>query len=117
MMPTHPHDSFLLAHSDKWLLMSRFEDSKDTRSLLAFRKRAFSVSGQFRKMLTDLIRSMHNSNHKLHQITLSGEIIEEEKFHVIGFVPADVVNLREEIWFKKLDIEQIDSVTEFISNY
>jgi hypothetical protein len=60
---------------------------------------------------------MHNSNHQLHQVTLSGETIEEEKFHVIGFVPANVIHLTEDIWFRKLNSEQIDSVTQFISTY
>jgi hypothetical protein len=94
-------------------------DSKALKTLAlcwAFRKRAFSVSGQFRKLLTDLIRSMHNSNHKLRQATLSGEIIEEERFHVIGFVSANEIPLIESIWFLRLNSEQIDSVTACISD-
>lgn len=35
-----------------------------------FNKRAFSVIGKFRQMLSDLIKTKHNSNHKLQQITL-----------------------------------------------
>jgi hypothetical protein len=57
---------------------------------------------------------MHNSNHKLRQITLSGEIIEEEKFYVLGFVSVDVVNLKEDVWFGKLDSEQISNVEEYL---
>jgi hypothetical protein len=43
-------------------------DSKSLKTLAlcwVFRKRAFSVSGQFRKALTDLIKYMHNSNLKM----------------------------------------------------
>jgi hypothetical protein len=72
------------------------------------------VSGAFRKLLSDLINDMHNSNLQLRQITLSGEIIEEEKFYVLGFVSVDVVNLKEDVWFGKLDSEQISNVEEYL---
>jgi len=57
-----------LAYLKKYLLKGiDFEkaDSKGLKTLAlcwTFRKRAFSVSGSFRKALTDLIRDMHNSN-------------------------------------------------------
>jgi len=59
---------------------------------------------------------MHNSNRQLQQVTLSGEIIQEEKFHVIGFVPADVVRLEKDVWFRKMGSEQISSIEQFLSN-
>jgi len=93
-------------------------DSKALKTLAlcwAYRKRAFSVSGRFRQLLSDLIKYMHNSNRQLQQVTLSGEIIQEEKFHVIGFVPADVVRLSKDIWFKKLDSDQVSSADRFLS--
>ena len=80
-----------------------------------FRKRAFSVSGRFRQLLHDLIRDMHNSNLKFRQVTLSGEILEENKFYILGFVHAGVVGLAKEVWFMQLTHEQIDSVEEFLS--
>jgi hypothetical protein len=93
-------------------------DSKALKTLAlcwAYRKRAFSVSGHFRQLLSDLIRYLHNSNQRSLQVTLSGEIIQEEKFHVIGFVPADVVRLNKDVWFKKLDSDQISSVDKFLT--
>ena len=72
------------------------------------------MSGAFRKLLSDLINDMHNSNLQLRQITFSGEIIEEEKFYVLGFVPVGVVNLKEDVWFGKLDSEQISNVEEYL---
>jgi len=93
-------------------------DSKCLKTLAlcwAYRKRAFSVSGRFRQLLSDLIRYMRNSNQRLRQMTLLGTIIEEEKFYVIGFVPASVVRLKKEIWSIKLDCAQIDSVDQFLS--
>jgi len=47
-------------------------------------------------MLTDLIMTKHNSNHKTQQITLDGEIVQEYRYYVLGFVPADVVRLKKD---------------------
>ena len=68
-------------------------------------------------MLTDLIRDMHNSNYQSRQTTLSGEIIEEEKLHVLGFVPVDVLNLKRKVWFSKLDSEQISNVEDYLNKH
>jgi uncharacterized protein YutD len=40
------------------------------------------------------IITMHNSNSKLRQVTLSDKVLSEYKFYVIGFVPADVIRLK-----------------------
>jgi len=55
---------------------------------------------------------MRNSNKRLVQVSLSGEILPEEKFCVLGFVSADTLNLKEDAWFSKLDSEQISNVEE-----
>jgi len=81
-----------------------------------FRKHAFSVSGRFRQLLHDLIRDMHNSNRQLLQVTLTeGILVREYKFYVLGFVPADVVRLKKDVWFKKLDSEQVKSIDKFLA--
>jgi len=72
------------------------------------------VSGSFRKLLTYLINDLHNSNLQLRQVTLSGEIIEDEKFHVLCFVSAEIVNPKKDMWFSKLDSEQISNVEEYL---
>jgi hypothetical protein len=104
-------------------------DSKALKTLAlcwAYRKRVFSVSGSFRKLLADLIKDMHNSNciKDMHnsncqmvQITLSGEIVEEEKFYVLGFVSAEVIGLKKEVWFCKLDSEQTSKVEEHLNQH
>jgi len=105
----------------KYLLKNtNFEktDSKALKTLAlcwAYRKRAFSVSGHFRRLLSDLITYLHNSNRKICQVTLTGEVVHEEKFEVIGFVPADVVRLKKDVWFKKLDSDQVSSVDKFLT--
>ncbi len=63
----------------------------------------------------DLIEAMHNSNRKLHQVTLSGEVLLEFRYHVIGFAPADVAHLKKDVWFSKLSSEQVDSVERFLT--
>jgi len=35
---------------------------------------------------------------------------------VIGFVLVDVIHLKKDIWFSKLDSNQIDSVEQFLSD-
>jgi len=94
-------------------------DSKALKTLAlcwAYRKRAFSVSGRFRQLLSDLIRDMHNSNRKTQQITLEGEIVQEYAYYVLGFVPADVVRLKNNLWFCKLNNEQITSIEKFFES-
>jgi len=59
---------------------------------------------------------MHNSNHKTHQTTLNGEIIQEYTYYILGFVPADVVRLKKDVWFSKLSNEQITSVEKFFES-
>lgn len=61
------------------------------------------------------IITMHNSSRQLRQVTLSGEVLLEYRFYVIGFVPADVVRLKREVWFKKLDSERVALVDKFIA--
>jgi len=109
-----------LSYLKKYLLKSidaKNKDSKARKTLALcwlFNKRAFSVSGKFRQMLTDLIKTKHNSNHKTKQTTLKGEIIQEYVYYVLGFVPADIVRLKKGAWFSKLSNEQIISIDKFL---
>ena len=57
-----------------------------------------------------MIKTKHNSNQKIKQITLEGEIVREYVYYVLGFVPADVVRLKNDVWFAKLNSEQLTSV-------
>ena len=110
------------AYLKKYLLKSIDVENKDSKTLKTlalgwlFNKRAFSVSGKFKQLLTDLIKSMHNSNHKTQQTTLEGEIVQEYSYYVLGFVPADVVRLKEDEWFTKLSNEQIKSIEQFLDS-
>jgi hypothetical protein len=106
----------------KYLLKSIDAKTKNSLALKTlalcwlFAKRAFSVSGKFRQMLTDLIKTKHNSNHKTTQITLEGKTIQEYVYYVLGFVPADVIRLKNDVWFSKLNNEQISNTEKFLDS-
>ena len=106
------------AYLKKYLLKGiDFEgaDSKGLKTLALCwvnRKRAFSVSGQFRKALNDLITDLHNSNKKLVQVTLSGEKLFEEKFHLLGFVAGKEIKIVKNSWFTVLTASQISLLNE-----
>ena len=92
-------------------------DSKGLKTLAlcwVYRKRAFSVSGSFRKALTDLITDLHNSNKKTVQTTLSGDIIPEEKYYLLGFVPATTLEPYLNSWFSKLIPKQISAINAYL---
>jgi hypothetical protein len=89
-------------------------DSKGLKTLAlcwAYRKRAFAVSGSFRKALADLITQLHNSNKPTAQITLLGEIIPEEKYFLLGFVNGNDLQIEENIWFAILESAQLNLLT------
>ncbi len=72
-------------------------------------------------MHINLTKTKHNSNHKTQHTTIEGEIVQEYYYKVqeyyykvIGFIPADVIRLKEYLWFTKLDNEQIKSVEQFL---
>jgi len=76
----------------KYLLKSIDLENADSKGLKTlalcwvYRKRAFSVSGSFRKALTDLITDLYNSNKPLIQINLFGERLPEESYFLLCFV-------------------------------
>jgi len=110
------------SYQKKYLLKSINAETTDSKALKTlalcwlFSKRAFSLTGKFRQLLTDLIMYLHNSNRQLHQVTLiEGILVQEYKFYVLGFVPAEVVRLKKDVWFSELTSEQMKSVEKFLS--
>ncbi len=104
----------------KYLLKSIDKDQKDSKALKTlalgwlFNKRSFSVSGKFKKLLADLIKTKHNSNHKTQQINFEGKIVKECVYFCLGFVSRDIISLKNNVRFCKLDYEQIKTVQEFL---
>jgi len=112
-----------LSYLKKYLLKSIDKENKDSKTLKTlalawlFNKRAFSVSGKFRQILTDLKKTKHNSNHKTQQTSLHGELIQEYIYYVLGFVSTDVIYPKNASWFIKLNNEQVKSVETYFEKY
>ena len=102
----------------KYLLKSINLENADSKGLKTlalcwvYRKRAFSVSGSFRKALIDLITDLYNSNKPLVQITLFGEIIPEKKFILLGFVAGKDIKIEKDTWFTILNPQQLDLLSD-----
>ena len=94
-------------------------DSKALKTLAlcwVYKKRAFSVSGHFRKLLTNLINELKSLRRISCQTTLLGKIIPEEKFYVLGFVSEEIIALRG-VWFSKLDSGKVDLIHPYLNEY
>jgi len=42
-------------------------------------------------------------------------LVQECKFYVLGFVPVDVVRLKKDVWFRKLDTELAELVHQYLA--
>ena len=49
-------------------------------------------------------------------MTLNGEIVQEYTYYVLGFVPADVIRLKKDVWSSKLSNAQMKSVEKFLES-
>jgi len=66
-----------------------------------------------KKQLSTFKKTKHNSNSKTQQITLEGKILKQQIYYVLGFVSADVIRIENNVWFRKLDNEQLKSVVRY----
>jgi hypothetical protein len=91
---------------DEWIGLD-LKEIKGMRTLFLtwlFRKRAFSVSGDFREKILDLISHLHNSNAEgLHQSSLDGEIVVEWIYSLMGIYSGKELGIPSYIWSKKLE--------------
>jgi hypothetical protein len=88
------------------------EDSKGKITLAmcwVFRKKAFYVSGQFRKALSDLIGYLCTTKTRQIQLDLFNEELKPNTWRVLGFIRASFFNIDVEIWTVKLTQEQINT--------
>lgn len=94
-------------------------DSKAVKTLALcwiYRKRAFSVSGSFRKALTDLITKLHNSKKRKVQTTLDGGEVPKSKRVLLGFVSGNDIKIQNNEWFLLLSSEQIGLANEILKD-
>jgi len=74
-----------------------------------FRKKAFYVSGQFRKALSDLITSLCSSKTREIQLNLLNEELMSNSWKVLGFIGATLLDPDLDVWTVRLTTEQINA--------
>jgi hypothetical protein len=89
-------------------------DDVKSRQTLAmcwvFRKKAFYVSGKFRKALSDLITALCSSKTRKIQLNLLNEELKSNPWKVLGFIGTSFLDFDVEVWTFKLTTEQMQSV-------
>jgi hypothetical protein len=74
-----------------------------------FRKKAFHVSGQFRKALSDLIRLSCSSKTRKIQVDLFNSELKANPWRKLGFISASLLDIDVEVWTVELTKEQINA--------
>ena len=75
-----------------------------------FRKKAFYVSGRFRKALSDLITALCSSKTRRIQVNLFGAELEPNPWEVLGFIGASLLDFDVEMWAFELTQDQMQRV-------
>lgn len=91
------------------------ENVKGLRTLFLcwiFRKRSFSLSGDFREKISDLINHLHNSNMENGQKDLFGAKVEEWKYVFLGVWSGEDLGIPSFIWVQRLEKEKIERLLE-----
>jgi hypothetical protein len=74
-----------------------------------FRKKAFYVSGHFRKALSDLIRLICSSKTHKVQLNLFSSELKPNSWRVLGFINISIIDVDAETWTVELTTEQINA--------
>lgn len=85
-----------------------------------FRKKAFYVSGQFRRALSDLITTLCSSKTRKIQLNLLDEELSSNPWKVLGFIGASLLDFDVQIWTFNLTAEEMQTVFnewEKVTNY
>ena len=105
--------NYMRKYQTKTLLASDSPKGTRTMSLLwLFRKRGFSVSGDFRERLSDLIRNLHNSKTDIRQSRLDGTLEEASVWEFVGVFTGAELRIPSSVWASRLDKDQIGLVLE-----
>jgi Geminivirus Rep catalytic domain. len=72
-----------------------------------FRKRSFSVSGDFREVLSDLIRTLHNSN-MLGQQNLLGERVPDVSWLFVGIFSGERLGVPPWMWAARIEVDVVE---------
>ena len=103
--------NYMRKYQTKTLMASDSPKGVRTMSLLwLFRKRSFSVSGDFRARISDLIRTLHNSNMGNRQARLDGSLQDAPVWEFVGVFSRPELSYHGDRWSFKLDPGQVDVV-------
>ena len=110
--------NYMRKYQTKVLLASDSEKGVSTMALMwLFRKRGFSVSGDFRSKLSDLIRLMRNSNMELRQCRLDGSFEDRRVWEFVGVFSGVELSIHSFLWFVCLNRDQVRVVLAKESGY
>lgn len=100
--------SYMKKYQTKTLLASDSPKGTRTMSLLwLFRRRGFSVSGDFRARISDLIRTLRNSKTEIHQARLDGTLADPSVWEFVGVFDGQELGIRPGAWAARLSREAI----------
>jgi hypothetical protein len=103
--------SYIRKYQTKTLLNSDSPKGVRTMALTwLFRQRSFSVSGDFRTRLHDLIELMHNSNMVEVQSRLDGSLEDRSVWEFVGVFSGSELGVRGNVWSVNLSSSQIETV-------
>jgi len=105
--------NYVRKYQTKTLMASNSPKGVRTMSMMwLFHKRGFSVSGDFRSRLSDLITLMRNSNMVEAQSSLDGSVFEKPIWEFVGVFSARELGIRCDKWVVRLKGDQIKAVLE-----
>jgi hypothetical protein len=105
--------SYMKKYQTKTLLASDSPKGTRTMSLLwLFRRRGFSVSGDFRARLSDLIRTLHNSKTEIRQARLDGSLEDASVWEFVGVFSGQELGIRQGVWTSRLDAHAVGVVLD-----
>jgi hypothetical protein len=105
-----------IRYLEKYIMKCAEFDKRDKKGTLTlamcwvFRKKAFYVSGQFRKALSDLIATFCSSKTRKIQLNLLNEELESNPWKVLGFIGAALLGLNVEVWTIRLTAKEMEKV-------
>ena len=103
--------NYMRKYQTKTLMASDSPKGVRTMSILwLHRKRSFSVSGDFRARISDLIRHLHNSKMEIRQTRLDGSLEAPSVWEFVGVFSGEELNHRGEGWTFRLNKPQIELV-------
>jgi len=103
--------NYMRKYQTKTLMASDSPKGVRTMSILWLnRKRSFSVSGDFRARISDLIRTLHNSKMVFAQARLDGSLQEPSVWEFVGVFSGEELSYHGEGWSFRLNKPQIQVV-------